>query len=1112
MAAAGTLELLLREVSRALGVLPDRIADKGVDGLFVDLGLRPPPGLVTGDVKTAIEEATTAAGDLPDLIAGLSDAIEQDDLALIVAAGAKLAPKLAAVIAAIAHLGTAVGKLADTLAGLTPEQRQQLAAFAGLLPGRLAELLLIGYLRDRTPGAAAWLELLRVIVRVDEPGDPNEPLAPPFVRSELHLERLPQLVTAPDEWAREAYDWGEPGFDGVAMLAGLRRFLDEWLSIPAMLLTPAAEPALLEAFLFALRVDDTLSPPGLAISLRFPGAADFHGSYPLRGPWALTTAVSAAFAADVQGTIAPPASLTLRPPAGELEASVRFGLRAERPDGEILLLGLAGGTGLRARAIAVAFPLSVAWDSDAGEATLTPRAEAELSGGKLVVGLGGADGFLASALPKALQLDADLAATWDPVSGLVVHGGAGLTVMVPLTLALGPGRLEQLTLAVRIDEAGLGFDARVAGSIKLGPFTAAIDGIGAGVTLALTEGNLGPANLALRFLPPTGLGLAIAAGPVQGGGFIKFDEPAGRYGGVLALKLTTIGLGAIGLLDTKLPGGAKGFALLIAIRAEFPPIQVGFGIALSAVGGLLALNRRVDVDALRQRFAAGAVGRILAPEDPIRNAPLLLQELGAIFPVTPGVTVLGPTLQLSWAELVRLDLGLFLELPGPTKIVLLGSARATIENPADGSPYLQIRLDILGVLDFSKRVLEFDAVLIDSQLLEVFQLTGGAAFRLSWGDEPYIVLTIGGFHPSYNPAPLAFPSSLTRVAMTRGQPSDLLYLRFEGYLAVTTNTLQFGAAVQLIVNAGPIRAEGSFKFDALIRFQPFSFEFSFEASVRVSFKGLMLAGVRISGVLSGPGPVTFTGELTFEILFFKISWSATFTLGSSTPPEIDPVASALPVLGEELRKPGNLSTAAAEDPYVALTPPKAPTLPVLAPLGGLVWTQKRAPLGLLLQRFEGAPLERHETISAATSQASQPAADWFAPGTFAQLSDSDALTRRSFERLQGGVRIGAADDVHSAAVTHDVMIEQYRIGVEPLVRPADAVPDWMQTAINRREGVEGVPTPPPAITIEPELWAVTTPAGEVVATGLPEAQAHQLAKLEGNVAIAAGDRIPELAF
>src|SRR5205823_2832210 len=136
----------------------------------------------------------------------------------------------------------------------------------------------------------------------------------------------------------------------------------------------------------------------------------------------------------------------------------------------------------------------------------------------------------------------------------------------------------------------------------------------------------------------------------------------------LDLRAGEIDITAIGLLDTKLPGGRPGYALLLALNATFPGIQVGFGFALTGVGGLLALNRRVEVDALRARLAAGTAGRILAPQDPIRNAPALLADLDAVFPIAPGITVVGPTAQLVWADLVHFDIGVFLELPGPARV------------------------------------------------------------------------------------------------------------------------------------------------------------------------------------------------------------------------------------------------------------------------------------------------------------------------------------------------------------------------------------------------------------------------------------------------------------
>jgi hypothetical protein len=546
--------------------------------------------------------------------------------------------------------------------------------------------------------------------------------------------------------------------------------------------------------------------------------------------------------------------------------------------------------------------------------------------------------------------------------------------------------------------------------------------------------------------------------------------------------------------------------MLAILQGHFPPIEVGFGLALEGVGGLIGLNRRLDVDALRQRFASGAAGRILAPEDPIRNAPVLLAELDATFPVTEGTTIVGPTLQLSWIELVRIDIGVFLELPGPARIALLGSARAVIENPSGAKPYLQIRLDILGVLDFTKRTLEFDAVLIDSQLLGVFELTGGAAFRLSWGEEPYIVLSIGGFHPSYNPAPLSFPSSLTRVALTRGKRTDLLYLRFEAYFAITTNTLQFGAALEVIVNAGPFKAEGFLGFDALIRFTPFHFEFAFRASLRISVFGFTLAGVRIAGSLAGPGPITFSGTLTIEILFFEISWSGTFTIGSKTPPAVTAVDSALGPLGKELRAAGNLQAGGGGDPWVSLAPPgPGTTLPVLAPSGRLVWSQKRAPLGLLLQRFENAPLTHKETITAAGPQVTGQVADWFAPGSFAELGDADALNQRAFQRLQGGVQLGADGEAASGSLTHTVQVKQFRIpATSPSPGAAFTFFAWLLAALNRRDGAEGVAWAP-AVTVKEETWRVVRPDGTELASGVSEAQAHQLARAHGAVAVAAGD-------
>ena len=63
---------------------------------------------------------------------------------------------------------------------------------------------------------------------------------------------------------------------------------------------------------------------------------------------------------------------------------------------------------------------------------------------------------------------------------------------------------------------------------------------------------------------------------------------------------------------------------------------------------------------------------------------------------------------------------------------------------------------------------------------------------------------------------------------------------------------------------------------------------------------------------------------------------------------------------------------------------------------------------------------------------------------------------------------------------------------------------WLLAALNRRDGVEGVPSVP-AIAVKEETWRVVRTAGSTLASGVSEAQAHQLAHANGAVAAAEGD-------
>src|SRR5262249_57937808 len=105
---------------------------------------------------------------------------------------------------------------------------------------------------------------------------------------------------------------------------------------------------------------------------------------------------------------------------------------------------------------------------------------------------------------------------------------------------------------------------------------------------------------------------------VSGVGFIAFDEVNARYLGALALAVGDVSISAVGVLDTRLPGGAQGYSLVVVASATFPPIQLGFGFSLGGIGGVVGGDRTVGVPALPAPAPARRLG---GPRLPARPCP-----------------------------------------------------------------------------------------------------------------------------------------------------------------------------------------------------------------------------------------------------------------------------------------------------------------------------------------------------------------------------------------------------------------------------------------------------------------------------------------------------------
>ncbi|MDQ1495855.1 MAG: hypothetical protein QOG69_2338 [Actinomycetota bacterium] len=726
-----------------------------------------------------------------------------------------------------------------------------------------------------------------------------------------------------------------------------------------------------------------------------------------------------------------------------------------------------------------------------------------------------------------IRLDLDLDIAYVEGKGLQLNLGAGLDITFHINKEWGKDssvglKLHSIRLYIPIQATQSSFDIRgevtFHVSLKIGPVVLVVEGLGGWGGYWTEDG----AKHYAGFLPPTGAGLQISYGPVSGGGFLEWGRLPNlneHFAGVLYLKIYAFEITAFGIHElTGKPGDAvRKTSLVLVLGVRFSPgIQLGYGFAITGFGGLIGINRRADTDALRERLTSGAAGNVLFAEDPIRNAPELLSDLGALFPAANDTYVFGPTAQVSWLKIgsfkvFKIDAGIFFEITGSslTKIILLGSVRATIPDVGDEVPkLLQLRFDIVGFVDFPKSILEVDATLINSKALYAFHLTGDLAVRISWGERPYLLLSLGGFHPRFDPKPAQFPD-LTRLALTLDTEGAGLFFRAEAYLAITSNTIQFGTRIEVGYKLGPFNLAGFLSLDAIIQFSPFWFEIAISAGVRLRWNETTLCGVRLEGILSGPGPFTISGKACIEILFFDICGSATITLGPSANSAAPPsTSSSAQALTSEVTDPDNLSSDGGDDRCAVqkVRPSAAGAPPVVSPLGQLRWMQKRAPLGTTLDRFEGQPLAAQQRVVASCALANGAATDWFAPGSFAELSESEALNRPGFERLDAGLVLGAALQ-QSSKVPHDVSVVEVRLPKWQLFLLADAFSFAAVTLAGARArlGAAAVRTTAAKIGVGDERFIVRDAAGTKIAGDTSVTEAHQTARRVGGVALHADD-------
>ena len=660
--------------------------------------------------------------------------------------------------------------------------------------------------------------------------------------------------------------------------------------------------------------------------------------------------------------------------------------------------------------------------------------------GVLVITPGDGDGFLQGMLPgDGLRINFDLGIGWSRDRGFYLRGSGSLEATFPVHVDLGILIVSSIYLALRAGDSDVQTEVAATFTVKLGPVAATVERLGVKGHLQFPDsgGNLGLADLSLQFKPPAGAGIAVNTAVIAGGGYLFFDPDEQQYAGVLQLEFVgTIALKAIGLLTTRLPDGSKGFSLLIIITAEgFAPIQLGLGFTINGVGGLLGVNRTVDVDVLRHGIKTGALESTLFPRNPVANAPALISMVNAVFPAARDRYLIGPMAIIGWGTppILIIKAALILEIPDPVRLIIL--ARLTAVLPEEKAALVRLNVDAIGVIDFNKGELSIDATIFDSRLLQLV-LSGDMALRVNWSGNPQFLLAVGGFHPRF-PLPAGFPR-LNRITIALSEGNNPR-LRLEAYLALTSNTLQFGARLEFYAGFAGFSLDGYFGFDALIQFEPFHFITDLSAGLALRHDGKVLMSITLAATLSGPTPWYLHGKVSFHLLCLKIEHEVTYRSGPPEPPALPPPIEVLPLLMKELRNRQNWTIELPQDEHPLVTfrdVPGAGKVLLVHPFGIVAVREKVVPLGVTIGKFGNSKPVDYTSFNLAVLPSApataqlmpQPLSDKFARSQFFEMRDDEKLSKPSFEDFTSGYRFGlhqttfpsnADDQLHS-----DVEYEQ----------------------------------------------------------------------------------------
>ena len=424
---------------------------------------------------------------------------------------------------------------------------------------------------------------------------------------------------------------------------------------------------------------------------------------------------------------------------------------------------------------------------------------------------------------------------------------------------------------------------------------------------------------------------------------------------------------AIALLNTH---SEAGFSLLLLIFGQFPAIQLSFGFTLTGVGGLIGVQHTASPTALSQALGAGQLDAVLFPENPVANAPQIINTLRTI--------VSGQERRLHHRADARARLGhaeprhRAPRAADRSRTSSRSSARRSSQLPPLVSAdlaLLYLRLDFVGSVVFDPLRIAFDAKLIHSRVALSCRSPGSSrSARSSATSRRSSSAPAASIRASRRSRPT---SRCRSTASARASTSASSASTFKGYFAITSATIQAGASLRVWADIGIAEHRGRLRLrrDLLPRAEVLLRGRHPRVSRRARIRHRLRVGPPRRHCSRDPGRWHIAGNAEGAHAVAAARFlaahrrergapTATRRRSPSTSPSSSPRRS---------RSSRNWSAQLPQggDGFVTLADIEAGTDVLAHPLGTLVFQQKLVPFELRMAKASGSKIERRERVLAA---------------------------------------------------------------------------------------------------------------------------------------------------